>query len=312
MRDQFDNYEKRIREKLDREAEEIERRIKEDPQAAEARADEELDRKVYAGVEAYENAAAKKNGSGAEELACAEELDDAVLAGLPEKDREALRLGRELQRRLREEEGREEAGETARKRKCAGGWKRFAAAVVVLVLVAGAGLHSVGGPNRIVEIMKLAISGREVSQGNSSSKDVKLSIEEKEMEAYQQIKDELGIDPVRLLELPDGTKFKSCEVDSEIRLVQLMYLFGDRNLSYLITDSYTEELWSIEIEDEVLEEYPYAKGRLNAEITEYKLPESKEKKYVAKFEYNGIYYQLTGTMEWENFEAILKNLYFPV
>lgn len=309
MRDQFDNYEKRIREKLDREAEEIERRIEEDPQAAEARADEELDRKVYAGVEAYENAA-KKNGSGAEELVCAEELDDAVLAGLPEKDREALRLGRELQRRLREEESGRGTGKKAGK--LAGMWKRVAAAVVVLVLVGGAGVHSVGGPNRVVEIMELAISGRKVSQGNSSTKDVKLSTEEKEMEAYQQIKDELGIDPVRLLELPDGTKFKSCEVDSEIRLAHLIYCYGDRNLSYLITDSYTEELWSIEIEDEVLKEYPYATGRLNAEIAEYELPESKEKKYVAKFEYNGIYYQLIGTMEWKNFEEILKNLRFPV
>ncbi len=310
MRDQFDNYEKRIREKLDREAEEIERRIKEDPQAAEARADEELDRKVYAGVEAYENAAAKKNGSGAEELACAEELDDAVLAGLPEKDREALRLGRELQRRLREEENGRGTGKKAGK--LAGMWKRIAVAVVVLVLAGGAGVHSIGGPNRIVEIMELAISGKKISQGNSSADDVKLSTEDKEMEAYQQIKNELGIDPVRPLELPDGAKFKSCEVDSEIRLAQLMYLFGDRNLSYLITDSYTEELWSIGIGDEALDEYPYAKGRLNAEITEYELPESKGKKYAAKFEYNGIYYQLIGTMEWADFEEILKNLRFPV
>lgn len=309
MRDQFDNYEKRIREKLDREAEEIERRIEEDPQAAEARADEELDRKVYAGVEVYENAA-KKNGSGAEELVCAEELDDAVLAGLPEKDREALRLGRELQRRLREEESGRGTGKKAGK--LAGMWKRIAAAVVVLVLVGGAGVHSVGGPNRVVEMLELAVGGRDISKVNSSTEEPKLSTEEEEIEAYQQIKNELGIDAVRLFGLPDGTKFKSYEVDSEIRLAQLIYLFGDRNLSYLITDSYTEELWGIGIEDKVLEEYPYVKGRLTAEITEYELPESKKKKYVARFEHNGVYYQLTGTMEWDYFENILKNLHFPV
>ena len=309
MRDQFDNYEKRIREKLDREAEEIERRIKEDPQAAEARADEELDRKVYAGVEAYENAAAKKNGSGAEELACAEELDDAVLADLPEKDREDLRLGRELQRRLEEESGR---GTGKKAGKLAGMWKRIAAAVVVLVLVGGAGVHSIGGPNRVVEILELAVGGRDIAKGNSSTEEPKLSTGEEEIEAYQQIKNELGIDAVRLFGLPDGTKFKYYEVDSEIRLAQLIYLFGDRNLSYLITDSYTEELWSIGIEDKVLEEYPYVKGRLTAEITEYELPESKKKKYVARFEHNGVYYQLTGTMEWDYFENILKNLHFPV
>lgn len=308
MRDQFDNYEKRIREKLDREAEKIKRRIEEDPQAAEARADEELDRKVYAGVEAYENAA-KKNGSGADELVYAEELDDAVLAGLPEKDREALRLGRELQRRLREEESGRGTGKKAGK--LAGMWKRIAAAVVVLVLVGGAGVHSVGGPNRVVEIMKQAVGGREMSQGNSSTNDAKISGEDEEAKAYQQIKDKLGIDSVRPLGLPGKTKFEYCEIDIELRLAQLIYFFDDRSLSYLISDSYTEELWSVGFEDKILTEYPYTEGRLNAEIIEYELPESKEKRYVAEFEYKGIYYQLTGTMEWKDFEEILKNLHFP-
>lgn len=309
MRDQFDNYEKRIREKLDREAEEIERRIEEDPQAAEARADEELDRKVYAGVEAYENAA-KKNGSGAEELVCAEELDDAVLAGLPEKDREALRLGRELQRRLREEESGRGTGKKAGK--LAGMWKRVAAAVVVLVLVGGAGVHSVGGPNRVVEIMKQAVGGREMSQGNSSTDAAKYAGEDEEAEIYQRIKDELGIDPVRIIAIAKEMKYKGCEVDSEIRIAQLIYAYGDRNVSYLISDSYTDELWSVDIEDKILDEYSYAEGKLKAEIIEYELPEKKEKRYAAEFEYKGVYYRLIGTMDWNDFEAILKNLHFPV
>lgn len=309
MRDQFDNYEKRIMEKLDREAEEIERRIGEDPQAAKAVADDELDRKVYARVKAYENAVAARNGSGMDGVVRAEETEDGRPEGLSDEDWEAMRLGRELQRRRREEESRKETREKTRK--FVGRWKHIVAGVTVLALVAGLGINGIGGPNRVVEIMELAFGGREISQGNSSVDDVKLSREEKEIEAYQQIEDELGIDPVRLLELPDGVKFEDCEVDSETRLVRLMYLFRDRSLTYLISDSYAEELWSIDIEDKVLDEYSYTRGKLNAVITEYELPESKEKRYVAKYEYKGIYYELIGTMEWDDFEEILKYLYFP-
>lgn len=309
MRDQFDNYEKRIMEKLDREAEEIERRIGEDPQAAEAVVGDELDRKVYARVEAYENAVAARNGSGMDGVVRAEETEDGRPEGLSDEDWEAMRLGRELQRRRREEESRKETREKTRK--FVGRWKHIVAAAAVLALVAGLGVNSIGGPNRVVEIIELVIGGREISKVNSSTDDVKLTTEEEEMEAYQQIKDELGIDPVRLLELPGGTKFKYCEVDSEIYLAQMLYEYGGKNVSYLIDGSYTEETWVTDVEDMIVDEYPYVKGKLNAIITEYQLAENDEKKYSAEYEYKGIYYQLIGTMTWEEFENILNNLYFP-
>ncbi len=303
MRDQFDNYEKRIVEKLDREAEEIERRIEENPQAAEAKANESLDRKVYAGVAAYEEAVAGKN----EVLHREAELED-ILDKLSPNDAEALRLGWEVQRRLRGEEGEEEPKKTERKH--AGVWKRIAAAVVVLVLVTGFGVNSMGGPTRIVEKVKLAIGGREISKVNSSTGKSKITEEEKELEAYQQIKDKLEIEPVRIRAISKDMKYKHCEIDLEIRLAQMLYECGDRNVSYFISDSYTEEFWSSDIEDKKTDEYIFNYGKLNAEISEYELPESGEKEYTAKFVYKDIHYQLTAVIQKTDFEKILKNLYF--
>lgn len=305
MRNQIDDYEKKIMEKLDQEAEEIERRIEENPQVTEFEASEGLDRKVYAGVEAYENAIARKTSAGTD-TGRAENTDISDLTGLTEGDREALRLGRELQRRRREKGRRKET------RKFAGGWKRAVAVVVALVLIVGFGVDSIGGPNRVVEIIGLAIGGRELSKVNSSSDKVKITEKDVEKEAYQQIKDELGINPARVKIIDKEMKYKNCEIDSDIRMAQILYGFGDNNVFYLISDSYTEELWCVDIEDKVLDEYPYKKGRVDAEIIEYQLPESKEKKYVAKFEYKGVYYQLIGTVKWKDFEKILKNLHFPV
>ena len=58
MKDQFDDYDKRIMEKVDQEAEEIERMIRADSEIASIRADANLDAKVYESVSAYEDGVA--------------------------------------------------------------------------------------------------------------------------------------------------------------------------------------------------------------------------------------------------------------
>lgn len=309
MRNQLDDYEKKIIEKLDQEAREIERRIEENPQMAEFEADEGLDRKVYAEVEAYEKAIAGKAGADTGNMGRAENTDISDVTGLSKDDLEALRLGRELQRRRRKKKHWNTLGEKTRK--FVGGWKRIVAAAVVLVLIAGVGVDSIGGPNRVVEIVKGTFGGRESSRVNSSTKDAKIVKESREEEAYQQIKDELGIDPVKIIRFTGGIKFKNCEVNSDIRVVQILYEYGQKNISYLMDASYTKETWGTDIEDEKINEYPYVKGKLNAKIAEYYLSENKEKKYSAEFEYKGIYYQIVGTVKWEEFEKILINLHFP-
>ncbi|MDO4313033.1 MAG: DUF4367 domain-containing protein [Eubacteriales bacterium] len=304
MREQFDDYEKKIMEKIDREAEEIQRSLNEDPQVRNIKVNEQLDQKVYARIEEYEKAVAKRN-SREDASTDANEADDITLAGLSEENREALRLGKELMRRREEKERRKAA------RRNAGMWKRFVAAVVVLILLVGTGVNSIGGPERVVEMVTSTFNGREVSKVNSSKDNVKNDGSEEE-QAYQQIKDELGIDPVKIFPVLKEMKYKYCEIDEDIRMVQLLYEYRERNISYLIDASYTKETWGTDIEDHKIDEYIYTTEKLKAEITEYELSKSKEKEYTAEFEYKGIYYQLTAVMSWEQFEEILKNLHFPV
>lgn len=317
MREQFDDYEKRIMEKIDREAEEIQHAVENCSEAAEARASETLDQKVYAGIEAYEKAVATRKASEKHmeeadgELADNAETDgieDTAIAALSEKDREALRLGRELQARLKEEDSKK----TSRKKTGIQKYiRRIAAAVVVLIITASVGVQSIGGPERIVEIVQTTLAGRDSSRVNSGKKEAKIVEDVEESKAYQEIKDELGIDPVKVLVVPGKMKYKYCEVDSDIRMAQFLYEYDDRNLSYLIDASYTEETWGTDIEDKKIDEYIYTNGELEAKVTEYKVEESDEKRYSAEFEYDGVYYQLIGTINKEEFEEILKNLYFP-
>lgn len=307
MREHFDNYEKRIMKKLDQEAEEIRRAIEGNLEVADIQADENLDQKVYASITAFEEAAAKRERLEASGIRVGNDSEDAGLSyvGLSEEDREALRLGRELQERRKEKESRSIA------RKRFGLWKRIAAVLVVFVLAGGIGVTSIGGPKQVVKLAKQVVGDRILSEIDSSSGEVKQTESNEEAQTYQRIEDELGIDPVRVMKIPNKMKYKYCEIDTEIRTAQFLYEYEDRNVSYLISDAYGEELWITDLEDGDTDKYPYTEGKLNAEITEHELPEGKGKKYTAEFEYMDVHYQLTGTLDWQEFEEILKNLHFP-
>ena len=44
-------------------------------------------------------------------------------------------------------------------------------------------------------------------------------------------------------------------------------------------------------------------------MKEYEVKNTKEKRYIAEFEYKDVQYQLKGIMEKDEFEKILKNLF---
>ena len=105
--------------------------------------------------------------------------------------------------------------------------------------------------------------------------------------------------------------YEYSEIDADMQMAQLLYKFGDANISYIMSIPYYEELMGSDLEDDVTNRYDFEEGKLKAKVTEYELPESKKKRYSATFEYQGVYYQLIGTIEKADFEKILKNLHFP-
>ena len=175
----------------------------------------------------------------------------------------------------------------------------------------GIGATGVGGPKRIVEMVEQAVGGRQVSKVNSSKKEPKEIESDDESKAYQQIKDQLGFDPARIIAVDKEMIYEYSEIDADMQMAQLLYKFGDANISYIMSIPYYEELMGSDLEDNITNKYNYKEGKLNAEVTEYELPESNKKEYSAKFEYKGVYYHIIGTIKKEDFEEILKNLHFP-
>lgn len=289
MKEHLNDYEKRIWEGIDKDAEEIIKMVEADSEAMSAEPSEEMDRKIYAMIPGHEDA----------------DSEDSAMEGLSEEDQEALRLGRELQKRRKEKE--EEKSRAKRRHH----WKRITAAAAVLVLVIGIGTTGVGGPKRIVEMVEQAVGGRQVSKVNSSKKSAKTIENDDEAKIYQQIKDQLGFDSVRVIRFDESMKYLYGEIDEEMQTAQLLYKYDGANISYIISGTYSDGSMGTDLEDTILNEYTLNIDQSLAQIVEYELPESKKKEYSATFEYQGVYYHVIGTIEKADFEEILKNLHFP-
>lgn len=286
MKEQFDNeqFSQFLNEQLQREAEEIEKELEEHPELADLSPDDSVKDRLYAQIEEYET--------------------QKALSKLSEKDREALRLGRMLQKEREEDETRR----TVRKRRM--GWRRIASLAAVMVFVLGLGITSVGGPKRVMEVMQQMVGGREVTKINSDDDKVVSSEGLAEEDAYQEIKDKLGIDPVRLLTNEGGMQFVGVEIDEILQTANLLFDMEGNVVSYIISLSYADGSFGSDIEDQLVDTYPYKTDRFTVEVKEYLIEESNDTEFSAEFDYQKVHYQLTGIMEKAELEEILKNLYF--
>lgn len=286
MKEQFDNeqFSQFLNEQLQREAEEIEKELEEHPELADLSPDDSVKDRLYAQIEEYET--------------------QKALSKLSEKDREALRLGRMLQKEREEDETRR----TVRKRRM--GWRRIASLVAVMVFVLGLGITSVGGPKRVMEVMQQMVGEREVTKINSDDDKVVSSEGLAEEDAYQEIKDKLGIDPVRLLTNEEELQFVGMEIDEMLQTANLLFDMKGNVVSYIISLSYADGSFGSDIEDQLIDTYPYKTDRFTVEVREYLISETNETEFSAEFDYQEVHYQLTGIMEKAELEEILKNLHF--
>lgn len=236
-----------------------------------------------------------------------EQIEDTekerVYAQLSDEDKKALELGRRM---LKESEDAEGDGKVVYRRKKR---KVFLAVAAVAVLVLAMGITSIGGTERVIEMMKVMIEGREVVRVDTEE-DNYVVTEEKEEAAYQEIKDVFGVEAVKLVHWPDKVRFVAADIDKEMQTALLSYEYRNNSVNYFISSHHTDSSWGIDVENEVTDHYCIELEKAIAEVHEYETPELKQKMYSAKYNYNGIEYFLIGIIEKEDFEFLLKNLNF--
>lgn len=277
-----------MEEQMQKEAEQIEEELKKNPEIARLSPGDGAKERLYERIEEYERQQAVRR--------------------LSPEDQEALRLGRQIQ----QEKAREEESKAA-SRPGSGSkrfFKRLAGVAAVFVIVAAVGITGVGGPDRVREVLQQMVGNREVTKVNSDDKDVLKSDDEKEEEAYQEIEDELGIYPVKLIKRLPYMNFTDMQLDSDLRVANIFYNNNGEIISYIINCSQEDATWGADIEDTLMQEYNYPINNVQILIQEYVVVETGDKKYSAQFEYKDVHYQLTGIMTREQIEEIINNLYF--
>lgn len=231
---------------------------------------------------------------------------------LSEGELRALRLGQEMiekeEAKAKEEESEKEAKKgTVRKKR---GFRFYLGLAAVFVLVLAVSMTSFGGAERVVRFVKSMVGEREVVKVNSG--DDNLVIEEDNVEdAYQVIRDEFGVEPVKIMSSSlKGLRFGTMEFDKALQLAELSYIYNGENIGYYISASYRDSSWGMDVEDYVVDEYQLQGEKCLFEIKEYEIKDTKTNRYSASFRYRGIEYFLIATMEKEEFELIIKNLHF--
>lgn len=226
-----------------------------------------------------------------------------------EEDRRALELGRKM---LKAEVGTADTSEKkvhySRKP-----LKIYLALAAVIVCVLAMGITSMGGPERVVRMVRQAVGDRDVEQvdSNKTDKQNKIIEGEAEEEAYQKIRDTFDTDVVKVFVCLPDMKFDTMNLDEKKQVAELYYTYQKRKIVYIVNTGYRESSWGIDIEDSIEKEYSKEINGCNMNIVVYKVENSNQSRCVSKFKYEGVEYFMMGLMEEGDFEKILKNLFFP-
>lgn len=247
------------------------------------------------------------------------ELQEQLYAQLSEEDREALKLGKELQKQRKIEEFQKESRRKKNRRTKSGSWKKnivsaVAGIGIVIAVTSGFTIASVGGPKQALEIIKERFGQRNRTTVNGVVEGTRnesgMDSMDAEEQAYQQIKDELGFDPVRLGYLPEGMVFEESVLDETSQDAYLYYEKKDEAISYMIKKQYNEGSLALDIEDQLLDKFEIQVNDISICVSEYWIEDAQEKKYVSEFMYEDTWYCIFAKVERKEIEKIIKNLFF--
>lgn len=280
MKNKHEEMEELLRSELDREAQEI---------LAEIEADESLkDLKL---PEENEEALLQK----------IQELEEkkAACEAMPEKDKEALRLGREMQALKENGKDATEADENKdsegtsktvpfKKRRR----KLYLLVAIVAILTFAIGMTSIGEVPLVTEIKNQILGTSKMVKMNSAREgDESIqSGEDKEALAREEIKNEFGVEIVRFGYLPEGVIFSDFEIDRTLNRATLFYQYTDSILEYRISFLPSEQVVGYQVEDKIVDEQILMVAEVPIDLKGYEVADSKETLYVAQFEYKDTYY----------------------
>lgn len=326
-----DNLDKLLKAELEKEAGEIMEEVDSDESLQDISFPEDLDEKMWSKIQEYE-----------EQQKAYEKLSDA--------DKEAIRLGREVQALRGGEDTKDhlekdvesdsyidnvvpieyvkhetdnkasddgtngETGKEAGKKKVKKRkrhWKAYGIVAIVAVLAMMWSMVSIGGTPFFGKLWTQTIGDRKMTQVDTEREDGdKNEVDDyDEFQVYEEIKEKLGVDVVRLKRTSEDMLLVQSDIDESLKRVCLIYENEDGIIQYQMEIQVENKSYGYDIEDEKIKEFQIEVGGHTIDVSQYQLPNG-GKENVAKFVYKDVFYTLNGIMDEEKFKDLLKNLYF--
>lgn len=323
-----DNLDKLLKAELEKEAGEIMEEMDSDESLQDISFPEDLDEKMWSKIQEYE-----------EQQKAYEKLSDA--------DKEAIRLGREVQalrggentkdhlkkdvesdsyidnvvpiehvkhetdNKASDDGTNEEIEKKAGKKKVKKRKRHWKVYGIVAVLAMMWSMVSIGRTPFFSRGLNDIIGDREMVKVNTEREDGdKNKIGNYEEESvYEDIKDKMGVDVVRLRITSKEMSLVQSDIDEVLKRVSLIYDNKKNIIEYQIVFNYKEQSHGYDVEDKKIKEEQIKVAGNNIDIFQYELPDG-NKENIAQFIYEDVFYTINATMDEDEFKELLKNLYF--
>lgn len=323
-----DNLDKLLKAELEKEAGEIMEEMDSDESLQDISFPEDLDEKMWSKIQEYE-----------EQQKAYEKLSD--------DDKEAIRLGREVQalrggentkdhlkkdvesdsyidnvvpiehvkhetdNKASDDGTNEEIEKKAGKKKVKKRKRHWKVYGIVAVLAMMWSMVSIGGTPFFSRGLNDIIGDREMVKVNTEREDGdKNKIGNYEEESvYEDIKDKMGVDVVRLRITSKEMSLVQSDIDEVLKRVSLIYDNKKNIIEYQIVFNYKEQSHGYDVEDKKIKEEQIKVAGNNIDIFQYELPDG-NKENIAQFIYEDVFYTINATMDEDEFKELLKNLYF--
>ncbi len=327
-----------LREEVEKEAKRIEQEISGKHRFDDIKVSKNMDKKLFEQIQEYEKQRAEKRSKSnsindfseefAPELNIASDYDfDKILS---KEDREALRLGRELIQKQKEEVHHHEVNreyhkhlniDSSRKERHHKGVKTKAfhiprkkrivlALSAVLILVVGTGITSVGSKSYIKEIWNKVLGIQPMQIMSVKDMETKESADGVELTSLNEINNKLNIVPVQFGYVPDGMVLDRLDVSEEQKSAYLFYIYNDEIIRFAIYLNDADSLIVQRSEEDYIGEFNVKTQKQTIMVDEFKNKGKDNNKFIADFTVKGVNYQLKGAMEREEFIKILKKIIY--
>lgn len=186
----------------------------------------------------------------------------------------------------------------------------FLALAAVLILVCGSVMTGVGSKSYLKALWD-ELNGNERTTGiDVEDMESQETDDIDELSVYREINQSLGIGTVRLGYKPEDMYLDRYTIDTSQRKAFMLYVYNDEVIRYSIYINDSDSSLGQKELDKLTDKYELdTENGIVVQVEEYELGNS-EKRYIGEFEYQGVNYQLMGSINKQEFDEILKNLAF--